>query len=70
MRLHRTGLKRLRHPDVGVLALEYDVMELVQPPGLVFIAYSASPGTPAADGLALLASLAASRTDALSAPGT
>ncbi len=67
VRLHRTGLKRLRHPDVGVLALEYDVMELVQQPGLVFIAYSAAPGTPSADGLALLASVAAARDDALTA---
>lgn len=57
--LHRTGLKRLRRSEVGVLALDYDVMELVQAPGLVFIAYSAAPSTPAADGLALLASLAA-----------
>lgn len=69
VRLHRTGIKRLHHPEVGVLALEYDVMELVHPPGLVFIAYSAAPDTPGADGLALLASLAASRTDALTAPG-
>ncbi|NCT89529.1 helix-turn-helix transcriptional regulator [Cellulomonas sp. APG4] len=68
VRLHRTGIKRLRHPEVGVLALEYDVMDLTQQPGLVFIAYSSAPGTPAADGLALLASLAASRTDALTAP--
>lgn len=68
VRLHRTGIKRLRHPEVGLLALEYDVMELVAPPGLVFIAYSAAPGSPAADGLALLASLAAARTDALTAP--
>lgn len=64
VRLHRTGLKRLRHPDVGILALEYDVMELVAEPGLVFIAYSAAPGTPAADGLQLLATLAATRTTA------
>ncbi|MCM3662115.1 helix-turn-helix transcriptional regulator [Georgenia satyanarayanai] len=69
VRLHRTGLKRLRHPEVGVLALEYDVMELVQHPGLVLIAYSAAPGTPAADGLALLASLAATRGDAVTTPG-
>lgn len=55
--------------EVGVLVLEHDVMELVQHPGLVLIAYSAVPGTPAADGLALLASLAATNGDAMTAPG-
>ncbi|MGW6129915.1 helix-turn-helix domain-containing protein [Cellulomonas sp. NPDC055163] len=70
VRLHRTGVKRLRHPDVGVLALDYDVMELTQDPGLVVIAYSAAPTTPAADALTLLASLAATRDEALTDPGT
>ncbi|MGN8245170.1 helix-turn-helix domain-containing protein [Cellulomonas soli] len=59
VRVHRTGLKRLHHPAVGVLELDYDVMELVQEPGVLLIAYSAAPGTPAADRLALLATLAA-----------
>ncbi len=68
VRLHRTGVKRLRHPDVGVLELDYDVMEVIQQPGLLLIAYSAAPGTPAADGLALLASLAA--TADLATPAT
>ncbi|MFF3063766.1 helix-turn-helix domain-containing protein [Oerskovia sp. NPDC057915] len=61
VRVHRAGLKRMRHPDVGVLALDYDVMELAQEPGLALVAYSAAPGSPAADALALLASLAATR---------
>jgi flavodoxin len=69
VRIHRTGLKRLRHPDIGILSLDYDVMELVQEPGLIFIAYSAAPGTPAANGLALLASLAATRHDELTGSG-
>ncbi|NYI60199.1 helix-turn-helix transcriptional regulator [Cellulomonas soli] len=59
VRVHRTGLKRLRHPAVGILELDYDVMELVQEPGVLLIAYSAAPGTPAADCLELLAALAA-----------
>lgn len=61
VRVHRAGLKRLRHPEIGVLALDYDVMELAQEPGLALVAYSAAPGSPAADALALLASLAATR---------
>lgn len=67
VRLHRTGVKRLRHPDVGVVELDYDVMDVVHSPGLRLIAYSAEPGTDAADALVLLASLAATaRLDAAS----
>ncbi len=61
VRLHRTGTKRMRHPEVGLLELDYDVMEIVEEPGLGLVAYSAAPGTPSADGLALLATLAATR---------
>ncbi|HQY34866.1 helix-turn-helix transcriptional regulator [Actinotalea sp.] len=59
VRQHRAGVKRIHHPEVGVLTLDYDVMDLVQETGLRLVAYSAAPGTPAADGLALLARLAA-----------
>jgi len=60
----------MRHPDVGVLALDYDVMELAQEPGLGLVAYSAAPGSPAADALALLTSLAATRdAEAVGAAG-
>lgn len=69
VRLHRTGVKRLRHPDVGVLALDYDVMQVVQEPGLMLVAYSAAPGSAEADGLALLAALAATRRATATAPG-
>lgn len=68
VRLHRTGTKRLRHPDVGVLTLDYDVMELVADPGLTMVVYSAAADAPAADGLALLASLAATRSHEPAAP--
>lgn len=60
--LHRTGIKRMRHPDVGLLELDYDVMQLPGEPELTFIVYTAAPNTPTADNLALLASLAATRT--------
>jgi hypothetical protein len=70
VRLHRTGLKRLKHPEIGVLTLDYDLMELLQDPGLIFIAYSAAPGTPSADGLALLATLAATRKHEPATPGS
>ncbi|MFF1529193.1 helix-turn-helix transcriptional regulator [Cellulomonas sp. NPDC058312] len=69
VRLHRTGVKRLRHPEVGVLTLDFDVLQVVQEPGLQVVAYSAAPGTPAADGLALLAATAATRAAEIAAGG-
>jgi hypothetical protein len=59
VRLHRTGVKLLRHPEVGELDLTFESMELTADPGLRLNAYSAEPGTPSQDGLNLLASWAA-----------
>ncbi|MFI6306716.1 helix-turn-helix transcriptional regulator [Amycolatopsis thailandensis] len=59
VRLHRSGLKRLHHPVVGRLDLDVESMELPADPGLLLTVYTASTGTAAADGLALLASWAA-----------
>ncbi|WP_425428414.1 helix-turn-helix transcriptional regulator [Streptomyces violens] len=59
VRLHHTGRKSFRHPAVGVLALDFDAMELPAQPGLTLTAYSAEPGTPGHDALALLASWSA-----------
>jgi hypothetical protein len=59
--VHRTGVKRLRHPVVGVLDLTYEAMELPADPGLTIFTYTAEPGTPSEDGLKLLASWAATQ---------
>ncbi|MGW4807452.1 helix-turn-helix domain-containing protein [Kitasatospora sp. NPDC004272] len=59
VRLHHTGRKAFRHPAVGVLALDFDAMELPAQPGLTLTAYSAAPGTTDHDALRLLASWAA-----------
>jgi transcriptional regulator with XRE-family HTH domain len=59
VRQHRTGIKRMTHPEVGNLELNYEAMALSSHPGLDLIAFSAEPGTATADGLRLLASLAA-----------
>jgi transcriptional regulator with XRE-family HTH domain len=64
VRLHRTGLKHMRHPVVGELHLSYDVMELPADPGLSLIAFSAEAGSPDDDALRLLASWAATRDPA------
>ncbi len=61
VKFHRSGRKRLRHPAVGELDLNFEPMELPSEPGLHLNLYTADPGTPAADGLKLLASWAATR---------
>src|SRR4051794_19661963 len=60
VQLHRSGRKRLHHPAVGQLDLDYESMELPSAPGLTMNVYTAAAGTPTADGLKLLASWAAS----------
>ena len=61
VRLHRTGAKRFHHPAVGDLSLMFEVMELSADTGLTLTAYSAEPDTSSHDGLALLASWAATQ---------
>lgn len=56
----RSGQKRLRHPVVGQLDLDFQSMELPPAPGLHLNVYTAA-GTPTADALRLLASWAASQ---------
>ncbi|GAA2760831.1 helix-turn-helix transcriptional regulator [Actinopolymorpha rutila] len=58
---HRSGQKRLRHPVVGQLDLNFESMELPSEPGLTLNVYTAAPGTPTADGLKVLASWAATQ---------
>ncbi|MFD9738207.1 helix-turn-helix transcriptional regulator [Umezawaea sp. NPDC059074] len=61
VRYHRSGRKRLNHPVVGRLDLDFESMELPSEPGLTLNVYTAAPGTPTADGLKVLASWAATR---------
>ena len=60
---HRSGRKRLRHPVVGQLDLDFESMELPSEPELQLNIYTAAAGTPTADALKLLASWAASQED-------
>ena len=59
VRLHRTGVKHFRHPVVGEITLAFDALELPAEPGLQLTAYTAEPGSPDEEKLALLASWAA-----------
>jgi transcriptional regulator with XRE-family HTH domain len=61
VRFHRVGAKRIHHPVVGDLDLTFQAMEFPSDPGLVMLVYTAEPGTPTADALALLASWAATQ---------
>ncbi|MGF7234565.1 MAG: helix-turn-helix transcriptional regulator [Frankia sp.] len=56
---HRSGRKRLRHPAVGELDLNFEAMKLPSEPELRLNIYTADPNTATADGLKLLASWAA-----------
>jgi PAS domain-containing protein len=70
---HRSGRKRLRHPVVGQLDLDFEAFELPSEPGLFLNVYTAAAGTPTHDALRLLASwLAAEHVaeDAPSSPAT
>ncbi len=59
VRYHRSGIKSLNHPIVGRLDLSFEALELPVDTGLTLLTYNAEAGTPAADGLALLATWAA-----------
>lgn len=61
VRLHRSGRKRLRHPIVGQLDLDFESMDLKGDHGLLLNIYTAAADTPTADALKVLASWAASQ---------
>ncbi len=59
VRVHRTGIKHIRHPVIGELHLTFEVLDLAADEGLSLVAYGAEPGTASEDGLRLLASWSA-----------
>jgi transcriptional regulator with XRE-family HTH domain len=68
VRFHRTGHKRIHHPVVGTLDLDFEAMEFPAHPGLTLLAYTAAAGTPTADSLKMLASWAATAEQAGNLP--
>jgi transcriptional regulator with XRE-family HTH domain len=62
---HRSGLKRMHHPIVGDLDLNYESLDLPSEPGLVMNVYTAPAGSPTADALKVLASWAATQQSPL-----
>jgi transcriptional regulator with XRE-family HTH domain len=65
VRLHTKGVKQLNHPIVGELRLNYDRLEIMADPGITLVVYTAEPGSRSAESFALLASWAATETNAL-----
>lgn len=65
VRYHRSGRKRLRHPVVGQLDLDFEAMELPSEPGLALNIYTAAEGTSTSDALKLLASWVADQDEIL-----
>jgi transcriptional regulator with XRE-family HTH domain len=59
VRYHQAGAKRLHHPIIGDLELDYEVMELSADTGLRLTIFTAEPASRSADALSILASWAA-----------
>ena len=51
---HRAGSKRLGHPAVGIVTLDFEAMESPSDPDLTLLVYAVQPGTPAGDALELI----------------
>ncbi|MEU3979250.1 helix-turn-helix transcriptional regulator [Streptomyces sp. NPDC026672] len=54
--VHTTGTKRLRHPVVGDLTLDYVVLAAEGDPEQTLVLYTAEPGSPSAEAIDILAS--------------
>jgi hypothetical protein len=61
VRTHGAGTKRFHHPVVGALVLAYEELAITAEPGQVLLVYTAEPGSPSAERLALLASWASTQ---------
>ncbi|WP_062202028.1 helix-turn-helix transcriptional regulator [Demequina salsinemoris] len=55
VRLHIEGIKRVNHPEVGMLELEYNTLALPADEDLSLTVYAAAPGSASAEKLGLLA---------------
>ncbi|MFF3874539.1 helix-turn-helix transcriptional regulator [Streptomyces sp. NPDC001978] len=53
---HSTGTNRYHHPLVGDLALEFEVLQVVDEPEQYLVLYTPEPASPSAETLALLGS--------------
>lgn len=69
VKIHTTGTKKLNHPVVGELSLDFESLQLPGDPGQTITIYTAEPNSPSQEGLDLLASWTAQTVgDAAAAP--
>ncbi|MFE9888882.1 hypothetical protein [Streptomyces scopuliridis] len=68
VRAHATGTKRLQHPLVGDLTLDYVVLATEDDPDQTLIILTPEPASPSADALDILASWTNTSTTAPDAP--
>ena len=61
VRFHRTGSKRIVHPEVGDLEFIFEGLDLPDHPGWTLYAYTTAAGSPTEERIQLLGSLAATR---------
>lgn len=59
VRFHRLGIKRIHHPLVGDLELDYESLDLPANPDWFMFAHTAAPGSPTDERLRFLGSLTA-----------
>ncbi|MGW2329700.1 MmyB family transcriptional regulator [Streptomyces sp. NPDC001700] len=65
----RSGLSTIMNPQVGELELRHEKLPVPDTDRQILVIYHAEPGTPTAERLALLASLAAPPTPTPASPG-
>lgn len=63
VRFHQLGVKRIHHPVVGDLELDYEALDMPADPDWFLLAHTAEPASPTHDRLQLLGSLAAPSPD-------
>ena len=61
VRFHRSGTKRISHPEVGDLEFTFEGLELPDHPGWMMFAYTTVAGSPSEERVQILGSLAATR---------
>jgi hypothetical protein len=67
---NNSGIKHIRHPDVGDLEFIYEAVNLPDYPGWTMFAYTSAVGSPTEERIQLLGSLSSTPTEArASAPG-
>lgn len=69
VRFHRSGTKRIHHPEVGDLEFTFEGLELPDQPGWMMFTYTAAAGSPTEERIQLLGTLAATRTREAAALG-